>query len=85
LVNTISSNVVGQIPFPTVHRKVALVPAAMAVIVVVADMLLVIVAVPANTVHTPLPTTGTVAFMVNVLVLHCVMPGNPASAILGVA
>ena len=85
LVNTISSKVVAHVPFPTVHLNVALVPAAIPVIVVVADVEFVIVAVPANTVHVPLPTTGTVALMVNVLVLHWVMLGTPASAILAVA
>ena len=72
-------------PFPTVHLKVALVPDAMPVMVVVAKVAFVIVAVPANTVHVPLPTTGAVAFIVNVLVLHCVILGTPASATLGVA
>ena len=85
MVNTISSNVVGHMPFPTVQRNVALLPAAMAVIVVVSEVVLVIVALPAKTVHVPLPTAGTVAFMVNVLVLHCVRLGKPASATLGVA
>ena len=85
MVNTISSKVVGHVPLPTVHLNVALVPAAMPVIVVVAEVLLVIVAVPAKTVHVPLPTIGAVAFIVNVLVLHCVMLATPASATLGVA
>ena len=83
-VNTISSKVVAQMPFPTVHLKVELVPAAIPVIVVVADVELVIVAVPENTVQVPLPTTGDVALIVNVLVLHCVMLAKPASAILAV-
>ena len=85
LVNTISSKVVAQLPFPTVHLNVALVPATMPVIVVVAEVEFVIVAVPENTVQVPLPTTGAVAFIVNVLVLHCVMLATPASAVLGVA
>ena len=85
LVNTISSKVVEHVPFPTVHLNVALVPAAIPVIVVVANVELVIVAAPANTVHMPLPTTGAVAFIANVLVLHWVMLAKPASAVLGVA
>ena len=84
-VNTISSKVVGHVPFPTVHRNVALVPDAIPVIVVVAEVAFVIVAAPAKTVHVPLPTAGTVAFIVNVLVLHWVMLAKPASAVLAVA
>jgi hypothetical protein len=45
-VKTMSSKVVGQLPLPTVQRKVALVPAAMPVIVVVAEVVFVIVAEP---------------------------------------
>ncbi len=45
-VKTMSSKVVGQVPLPTVHLKVALVPAAMPVIVVVAEVAFVIVADP---------------------------------------
>ena len=85
MVNTISSKVVAHVPFPTVHLNVALVPAVIPVIVVVADVAFVIVAVPEKTVHVPLPTAGTVAFIANVLVLHCVMLATPASAILAVA
>ena len=85
LVSTMSSNVVGHVPLPTVHRSVALEPAAIPVIVVVGEVALVIVAVPAKTVHVPVPTVGTAAFIVNVLVLHCVMLATPASATLGVS
>ena len=84
-VKIISSKVVGHVPLPTVQRNVALVPAATPVIVVVADVLLVITALPLCTVHTPLPTNGTVAFIVKVLVLHWSMRATPASAVLGVA
>ena len=84
-VNTISSKVVAQVPLPTVHLNVALEPATIPVIVVVAEVVFVIVAVPEKTVQLPFPTTGTVAFIVNVPVLHWVIPANPASATLGVA
>ena len=53
-----------------VHLKVALVPAAIPVIVVVGLVLLVIVAAPACTVHNPVPVTGVLAAIVNVAVLH---------------
>ena len=69
---------------PTVQRNVALVPAVMPVIVVVEDVVLVIVAVPAKTLHVPVPMAGTVAFIVNVLVLHWVMLAKPASDTLAV-
>jgi hypothetical protein len=46
LVNTISSKVLAHTPLPTVHRRVALVPGAIPVMVVVADVVLVMVAVP---------------------------------------
>ena len=86
-VNTISSkfNALTHEPFNTVHLNVALVPAAIPVIVVVADVAFVMVAVPANTVHVPLPIAGTVAFITNVLVLHWVIFAKPASAVLGAA
>ena len=85
LVNIISSKFPtgAQLPLATVQRKVALVPDAIPVIVVVAEVEFVIVAIPANTVHVPVPITGDVAFITNVLVLHCVMLARPASAVLG--
>ena len=84
MLNMISSKVVAQVPFPTVHLNVALVPAAIPVIVVVAELAFVIVAVPNATVQVPIPTTGTVAFMMKVLVLHWVMLARPASDMLAV-
>ena len=80
-----SSKLVAHTPFPTVQRSVALVPAATPVIVVVSKVLLVIVAAPLKTLQVPVPTAGTVAAIVNVLVLHCVILTAPASAVLGVA
>ena len=58
-----------QLPLLTVHRRVALVPAATPVIVVVAAAALVIVAVPAKTLQAPVPTAGMVAFIAKVLLL----------------
>ena len=55
----------------TVQRITALVPTGTPVTVVVADVVLVIVAVPLCTLHTPVPIAGAVAAMLNVLVLHC--------------
>ena len=53
-----------------VQRRVALVPAAMPVIVVNGLVVLVMVAVPACTVHKPLPVTATLPVIGKVLVLH---------------
>ena len=80
LVNIISSNVGRHPPLLTLQRTVALVPAAIPVTVVVALAVLVIVAVPLCKLHVPTPIAGTVALIVNVLVLHCVM-FTPASAV----
>ena len=57
-------------PFETVQRSVALFPAVMPVTVVLNEFGLVMVAVPANTLHTPVPTAGLVAFNVKVELLH---------------
>jgi hypothetical protein len=80
LVNIISSKVGTHPPLLTLQRTVALVPGAIPVTVVVALVVLVIVAVPLCKLHVPTPIAGTVATIVNVLVLHCVM-SDPASAV----
>jgi hypothetical protein len=85
LFKVISSWVEAQTPFDTVQRSTALVPAGTPVTVVVAEFKLVIVAVPLTILHTPVPTTGAVADMVNVPVLHCVMLAGPATDALGEA
>ena len=72
-----------QVPLLTVHLNVAVFPAVMLVTVVVADVALVIAAVPATMLHAPVPIAGTVAFMVKVALLHCSINANPASAALG--
>src|SRR3970282_1678401 len=81
-----SSEVAAHTPLPMVQRRVTEVPAATPVMVVVADAGLVIVtAGPPTWLQAPVPTTGTLAFMAKVLVLHCSMAGTPASAAVGVA
>ena len=68
-----TSSVAGvHTPFDTVHLKVAVVPAAKPVTVVVALVGVVIVAVPETNVHAPVPTEGAVAAIVNVDVLQSV-------------
>src|SRR5690606_12537803 len=49
---------------------------------VVAEAMFVMVAVPDSTLHTPMPSAGTVAAIVKILVLHCSI-STPASAMLG--
>ena len=71
MMSLVSSVHVG--PLLTVHRSVALVPAVIPVTVVLARDGLVIVAVPATTLHIPVPFTGGVAAIVKMLVLHCSM------------
>ena len=60
-----------QGPLETVQRMTGLVPTGTPVTVVVSAVVLVIVAVPLCTLHTPVPTAGAAAVMLNVLVLHC--------------
>ena len=80
----ILSDVLPQVPFVTVQLKVTpIAPVGTPVIVVVGDVAFVIVPVPDTMLHAPVPTKGTVAFITNVLVLHCVMLARPASAVLG--
>jgi hypothetical protein len=80
-----SSVLFAHMPLLTVHRIVADVPGAIPVMVVLASVELVTVAVPPITLHAPVPATGTVAFMVKVLALHCSISAAPASAVLGSA
>ena len=68
-VKTTLSNEVAQTPFDIVHLKVAVVPAAKPVIVVVALVGVVMVAVPLIKLHKPVPTVGTFPANVKVLVL----------------
>ena len=56
-----------------VHLKVALVPAVTPVTVVVGEVVLVMVAVPAITLQAPIPEVGALAAIVKVLVLQSVM------------
>jgi hypothetical protein len=84
LVSVISDCVVGQDgPLVTVHLNVALAPEGTPVIVVVADVALVITAVPVTTLHAPTPTPGAVAAMVNVPLLHCVRLEPATDALAG--
>jgi hypothetical protein len=81
-VSVISDCVVEQEgPLVIVHRTTALAPEGTPVIVVVADVALVITAVPVTTLHAPTPAPGAVAAIVNVPLLHCVM-FEPATAAL---
>ena len=61
-----------HMPLETVHLKVAVVPAAKPVTVVVRLEGVVIVAVPLTNVHAPVPTEGAVAAIVKVVVLQSV-------------
>ena len=79
LVNIMSSKVGRQPPLLTVQRSVALVPAAIPVTVVVANAVLVMIAVPLCKLHTPTPTVGTTAAIVKLLVLHCVILTPPSA------
>lgn len=59
-------------PLVIVHLRVALVPAGIPVTVVVGDTVFVIVAVPASTVHKPVPGAAELAAIVNVAALQSV-------------
>jgi hypothetical protein len=84
LVSVISDCVVGQdAPLVTVHLNVALAPEGTPVIVVVADVALVITAVPVTTLQEPVPTVGEVAAMVKVPLLHCVILEPATDALAG--
>ena len=67
-----SSNVDVHTPLDTVHLKVALLPAASPVTVVIGDEGVVMVAVPLTSDQAPVPTAGTVAAIVKVELLHWV-------------
>ena len=82
-VKTISSKLLPQL-FEIVHLTVALVPAAMPVTVVFGKDVLVMVAVPACKLHTPVPTTAVLAAIEKMPLLHCSM-SVPASAAVGVS
>ena len=60
-----------QGPLDTVQRITTLVPTGTPVTVVASEVVFVMVAVPLCTLHTPVPTVGAAAAMLNVLVLHC--------------
>ena len=79
-VKTISSVLSVQVPLLTVHRRVALVPAAIPVTVVLASVAFVIVAVPDTRFQTPVPFTGGVALKEKILVLHCSISVPAAAA-----
>ncbi len=66
----IISSVELHVPFVIVQRKVALVPAANPVTVVVGELAVVIVAVPDTKLHDPVPVTGVFAAIVKLEVLH---------------
>ena len=65
-----TSSVRTQLPLVIVQRKVALVPAAIAVTVLVADVGVVMFAVPLTTLQTPLPIVGVLPAKVNELLLQ---------------
>ena len=85
MVKMISSLLFRQLPLLTVHRRVALVPEGMPVMVVVRKEAFVIEAVPATRLQAPTPTVGAVAFIVKDPVLHCSINATPASAVLGLS
>ena len=66
----VTSSVEIQVPFVIVHRKVALVPAAIPVTVEVGDNGLVIVADPETSDQEPVPIDGLFPARVNVLLLQ---------------
>ena len=80
-----------QVPFVTVQRKVALVPAANPVTVVVGELAVVIVAVPLTKLQTPVPTVGALWVMVKSVVSHKICSawslttGNSSTVIVPVA
>lgn len=67
---TTSSVELVQLPLLIVHLNVALVPAIKPVNVVLGEFKLVIVALPATTLHVPIPTIGAFADRVAVVILH---------------
>jgi hypothetical protein len=57
-------------PLEIVHRKVAVLPAVMPVTPEVAEVAVVIVAVPLTTLQVPVPTVGALPERVKLAVLH---------------
>src|SRR5690606_13668736 len=84
-IRSMSSELGVHPPLLIVQRKVAVVPTGTPVIVVVGEVGLVIVAVPETTVQVPVPTTGVMALITNVLLSHCSISTGPASAVVGSA
>ena len=78
-----SSNVL-QLPFVIVHRKVALLPAASPVTVLVFDVGVVIVTAPLTILHKPVPVVAAVPAKVKLPLLHCTI-SEPAIKPLGAA
>jgi len=83
LVSTTSSKVL-QLPLVIVHLKVAVLPEAKPVTVLVFDVGVVIVTAPLTILHDPEPVVAAVPAKVNVLLLHCVI-SVPAIVPLGAA
>lgn len=73
LVSITSSVVAGQVPFETVHLKVALVPAVTLVMPDVREPGVVMPAVPLTRLHVPVPVPGAVAVMVKLPLLQFVL------------
>jgi hypothetical protein len=73
-----------HVPFAIVHLNVAEVPTGTPVIPDVADVGVVIVAVPIITLHVPVPVTGEFPARVKLPLLHWLM-SVPAFAVVGVA
>ena len=70
LVRVTLAFVLPQLPLVMVHCKVALVPAAIPVTVLLNNVGAVIVATPAVTVHKPVPGAGSFPASVNTPLLH---------------
>src|SRR5690606_16734256 len=85
LIRSMSSELGVHPPLLIVQRNVAVVPTGTPVIVVVGEVGFVIVAVPDTTVQAPVPTTGVLALITNVLLSHCSISTGPASAVVGSA
>src|SRR5258706_230378 len=84
LVNSTSSKVL-QLPLVIVQRKVALLPAAKPVTVLVFEVGVVIVTAPLNTLHKPVPVVAAVPASVKLPLLHCTISVPAIVAPLGAA
>jgi hypothetical protein len=80
-----SSLLLPQPPLDIVHRNVTLVPNDKPVTVEVGEAGVVIVAIPATTVHVPLPTPGVLPASVVVVTLHNVWSAPAAARLAGAA